>query len=213
MKWPPEGARMYLVDTWGGKTPADIRAQGADGVMCYISPTDGQPGSKDATPAEVHAYRSDGLWVGLNWESTGTTFTGGYAAGVADAQAALLLIEARGYPKGCAVYFSLDTYVSDGQLGAAQAYADGIRSVLAPAGWLTGVYGSYYVMESVVGGGHADSGWQTIAWSNRLLSAHACLYLDAVGNLYDQDAVEAPYPPLWGAPTSPTPPDEDNVQF
>lgn len=204
---------MYLVDRWGGTTPDEIRAQGADGVLCYLSPTDGQPGSKDATPDQVKAYRDAGLIVGLNWESTGTTPLGGYQAGVADATQALALARERGYPTGCAIYFSCDWDVQQAQLAAIFDYFDGARSVLDPAGYLTGIYGGYSPVDTTVGGGHAHSGWQTEAWSSGMVSHHACLLQDTFGGSYDHDEMLTADPPLWGVHQPHNqPPEETPVQ-
>lgn len=184
-------------DCWGGKSPIELIDHGYKGVSCYISPTDGQPSSKDATPAQVAAYRAAGLDVVLNWESTGTSPLGGYNVGVAEAHTALQMAEARGYPAGMVIVFSADFEVTAAQIGAVCAYLDGTKAGLAGR-YATGIYGDAWVLDETVGGGHASFGWQTSSWSFGRISSHANFLQYAYGQEFDSNTLLVPTASLWG---------------
>jgi hypothetical protein len=182
---------LFLCDFYSADTSvATIRANGYQGCSCYLSH---QPG-KNSTWDEIQAFRADGLIVAFNFEDGGAQALNGYDQGVQDGEFATAEAAALGYPAGCVIFFSVDFDMTD-QAAAVCAYFDGIRTVIGQ--YKPGVYGGIATLDAVCGGGHADAGWQSMAWSGGALSKYAAMYQDEFGQTFDQDRVEYEVP-LWG---------------
>lgn len=150
---------------WDTPTVAQILATGAHWVARYFSPDP----SKNLTAAEVPQYTAAGLAIVVVWESTGTTALNGFAAGVADAQAAQQQCVSVGLPSDMPIYFAVDT---DTSWPSVAAYFQGVISVIGVA--RTGVYGGVQVIE----GAHAAGIpflWQTVAWSGGVWAPYASI--------------------------------------
>lgn len=127
---------------------------------------------KSLTTSEVSVLKQAGLMIVSIWEGNPTSaayFT--EAQGTADAKAALMSAMTVGQPKGSTIYFAVDYDAQDADMGAVRAYLQSVYSVIHPAGYHMGVYGSYRVMSNVT----ADFYWQTVAWSENQISPRACM--------------------------------------
>jgi hypothetical protein len=182
-------SRPVVIDiAWDRPTVAQIKATGAVGVIRYYS-TDP---TKNLTAAEVAQYHAAGLLSGEVWETTAGRALAGYRAGVADAQAAGAQRAADGLPTGVPTYFAVDT---DTDWASVEPYFAGAASVLSQA--LIGPYGGIKVIDGAYAAGYRFL-WQTLAWSNGLVSPHAVLYQDGrtvLGGTADINQVMAPD---WG---------------
>lgn len=181
-----------------------FKAAGISFVCRYLS-TDP---SKNLTVAEAAALHAAGFSIVVNWETTGTTFTGGYQAGLADAHAARAQANALGVPASVPIYYSVDsqttalTTVLDYLHGCADA--DGGKSRV-------GVYGDYLVVQAAGNAGFTFL-WQTYAWSNGEWDSRAVLrqtHNDQAlgGATVDLDEATVAAYGQWGpsAGTTPTP--------
>jgi hypothetical protein len=167
---------MLGLDFAGGRPgAAAIKAAGYHFVCRYLSPGgSGLPG-KLLLPGEYEEYMSSGVAVVANWETTSDRSLGGYAAGVADAQAARATCIAVGHPELRPIYFSVDFDASPSQQGAIDDYLRGAASVLGGPDRI-GVYGSYYVCQRCAASGTAQWFWQCGAWSGGQRWAGAHIY-------------------------------------
>lgn len=157
--------------SWSRPTVAQLHAAGKKFACRYLN----DPGGKGLTRGELASYTLQRFPVVLNFESSGHTWRGGYAAGVRDGREAVSLRAALGLSDP--VYFSVDedpTAAGSPGLGTAEAYFRGVESVLGHAG--TGDYGSYALVQHLASAGVCALHWQTYAWSGRNLSPHANLY-------------------------------------
>ena len=137
------------------------------------------PGGLDKKwyPDEIAAARGVGLDVVMVFETAADRArTGGYNGGRFDATT--VYIQWNGLanvPKDFRCYFAVDTPVTTtAQMDAVTEYARGWVSVLGYE--RSGVYGSYAVVNHIVGERLVKYGWQTSAWSGTMLSSWACLY-------------------------------------
>jgi hypothetical protein len=199
---------LLLGDCYGAQDASTIQTAGFDGIMRYLSHQEG----KCAVLWEIQADRAAGLIVGLNFEDGGTNALGGYQQGIYDATFAVAVAASLGYPAGCAIPFSVDFEAEWSNIGVVCAYFDACKLVCHNAGYLCGVYGSAFVLEQVLNG-HADWGWQTLAWSAGYVSPLAGLYQSAIawgGGTFDTNELLIPNSPLWGItqnpPVTPPPP-------
>jgi glycoside hydrolase-like protein len=151
--YPEKGA-----DFVSGPAPAQDKAAGIRFVMRYLS-TPGNP--KNISKPELAALSQAGIRVGLVFETTGKTFLGGHAAGVADAKLAQAQVAALGHP-AVVVYFAVDTD-PHGHETQIVAYIQGAASVLGKA--RVGVYGGYAAVKACLDAGVCAYAWQTYAWS------------------------------------------------
>lgn len=190
---------MLIADCWGGKTPAEIRATGAGGVMCYLAPDNGSPGSKCATPAQVATYRAAGLVVGLVFEDLASDALGGGHAGVRNGRMAAAQAAARHYPAGCVVFASVDFDAAAVEMHTVRRYLAAFAEQLAPHGWVGGCYGGANTLDACVAA-VVLWGWQSTAWSNGRVSSRAALYQDGYRPGFDLSTVCDPAVPLWGMP-------------
>ena len=147
----------YGVDyPWTHPKPAALTAAGFAFAMRYLS-TDP---SKNLTRGEADALAAAGVWSGVVWETTAGRALAGRAAGVADAQAALVQAQACGMPAGRPIYMAVDT---DATWAAVQPYFAGASSVLGPG--RTGVYGGLRIVQGAAASGLVSWYWQASAWS------------------------------------------------
>jgi peptidoglycan hydrolase-like protein with peptidoglycan-binding domain len=162
--------QILVVDySFAHPDPAQIKAAGYSGVMRYLS----YDPAKDITPAELLALHAVGLSVGLIWEAGATDELGAGPTGqkegaVADAAAAAL-----GWPLARPIYFAADFAASGGQL---EAVAEYLKAASAACLFPAGIYGGIDTVDTMLAEGVVAWGWQTSAWSNGRVSAHAQLY-------------------------------------
>jgi hypothetical protein len=192
---------------WARPDTDGIKATGAKWVARYFS----NDPSKDLTAAEVVAYPAAGLGIVTVRETTANRAGQGYAAGVADAQAAIGERRAVGIPDGTPIHFAVDYDATPAQV---QPYFDGIVSVFG-AKTNVGVYGGYRIAEWA----HSYKLkyiWQTEAWSNGAWSQWATIRQEGGTTLsggadYD-DAMTADFgqfPRPVTTPVTPPPPEDD----
>ena len=150
---------------WGFKSslPATLKANGAKFVVRYVGTS-----SKCLTASEAKALQAAGLTIGLVYETTGTTFRGGRAAGLKDGAAAKAAAAKLGVPAETPIFFAIDTDTRDHATVA--AYYGGC--VDATGTYKARLYAGFYVIDAMGNGGH----WQTYAWSNGKVSKKADLY-------------------------------------
>lgn len=152
------------LDYAGGRPGgAAIWAAGYRFVVRYLTPGGtGLPG-KLLTQAEYADLLAHGIAIVCNWETTATRMRGGAAAGQADAQSALAVMNSLGHPADRPVYFSADWDATPADQVPIDAYLNAAAAVLG--GSRVGVYGGYYVVKRCLDNGTARWAWQTGAWS------------------------------------------------
>lgn len=143
---------------WTKPSVAALKAAGISFVSRYLS-TDA---SKDLTAAEVSELHAAGFSIVVNWETSGTTFTGGYQAGLTDAHAARAEADALGVPADVPVYYSVDSQTTD--ITTVLDYLHGLADAEGSKAKV-GVYGDFLVCQAAAGAGFTFL-WQTYAWSN-----------------------------------------------
>jgi hypothetical protein len=148
--------------------PAAIRGAGYLGAMRYLS---NEP-AKDLTPAELLALHALGFEVGLVWEAGATDELGGGPVGTSEATLANRMADALGWPASRPVYYAADFAASGQQLAVVADYLRAAGRQKRPAG----IYGSIATVDTMLAEGICLWGWQTSAWSNGRVSAHAQLY-------------------------------------
>jgi Domain of unknown function (DUF1906) len=159
---------------------AATRAAGKRFVGRYLS-TPGNP--KNLRSAEAEDFHRHGLGIVLFFETTGTSFTGGHAAGVRDGQLALEGLRALGAPAKnqdgtpVAVYFTIDTD-PHGHEAAIVDYVRGAASVLGPG--RTGVYGGLGTIDACYRAHACRYFCQAYAWSNNVW--HKARHLEQYAN-------------------------------
>lgn len=150
---------------WGfsSSLPKALAQAGAKFVVRYLGTS-----SKCLTASETASLRAAGIGIGLVYETTGATFTGGLAAGQKDGAAAMAAAQKLGVPDGTPIFFAIDTDTSD--YATVKNYLTGCQQGSGP--YAARLYAGFHVIEAVGGTGH----WQTYAWSGTNISAHAGLY-------------------------------------
>lgn len=150
-----------VLDAFGPLPTQQVKASGASGVMRYLAPHNHLTEPKIATLAQVQEERYAGLDVGLNWEWYETRPLNGYAAGQQDALLADQQADGLGYPLASAIYYSVDTGASWGQV---EGYFRGIHDVSRRP---VGLYGGVGLWVAARDRGLAQYGWITNAasWS------------------------------------------------
>ena len=102
--------------SWWRPAIADLKAAGIVAVSRYLAwYPPGSPGKVILKP-EYDALRAAGIEVVLNWESTGTSYTGGYAQGVKDGAEARRQARALGHPDTRPIIQSVDTGIQPSQV-------------------------------------------------------------------------------------------------
>jgi glycoside hydrolase-like protein len=188
--------------SWARPGGGTIKNAGYVGVMRYLSY---EPG-KTINQAELDDLRSNGLDLGLVWETTANRAMSGRVGGQADAKAGLGQADSLGYPSSCPLYFAVDFDASEAQQVVINQYFQGACDVLGVG--RVGTYGSFYVVERCFAAGVASYGWQTLAWSGGQVSGKAALYQNgktAFGGGADVNDVRGDYGPWLAAGPQPAP--------
>jgi hypothetical protein len=146
--------------SWARPSPAGLKADGYEFVSRYLSY--GSSG-KNLTKGEADGLKAAGLDIVCNWEEGAEDALGGYATGVAHAQAAQAQAVADGMPADRPIYFSLDFDAQPSQQAALNDYFDGVASVIGRS--RTGAYGGYSAVNRLFNAGKITWAWQTYAWS------------------------------------------------
>lgn len=139
--------------TW---TVDELRAAGIVAVGRYVA---FKPNGKVITHDEYVRYLSVGIAVFLVWESSGHSFTGGYAVGYAEGVEARKQARALGHPDERPVFAAYDTGTVD--LNAASAYMHGFND--GGGCGPQGVYADVVVGEHLLGLGLCRMFWETNA--------------------------------------------------
>lgn len=157
--------RLEGVDGVSVPSGAQLKAAGKHFVGRYLS-TPGNP--KNLTKAEAQDFHAHGLGIVLFFETTGTTFLGGFEAGKKDALSAIPQLRvlapklATKYLGAPAVYFTIDTDPT-GHEKEIVAYIKGAASVLGHN--RTGVYGGYGAIDACHKARACAHFCQAFAWS------------------------------------------------
>ena len=208
---------MLLIDSaWQHEDPRATVAAGYGGVLRYLSrdPSKNLGGvdlAGTVHTSEVADLRGAGLDIGLVFEAGDVGMRGGRAQGQSDGTLAALQATALGYPAGCAIYAACDFDAQPGDYPTLVAYLDGFGSALGHHA--VGIYGGLAVVDTMLAGGHAVYGWQTVAWSGGRVSDHAHLYqriatTTSLQGSYDEDVTLRPGGDIgaWShTPPAPTP--------
>ena len=185
---------------------AELKAAGRDFIGRYL-PVEGAMWRR-VTPAELDAATAAGIDYFFWFQnSTALRCLDGFAAGVEDAQEALLALDSLDLPATTPVYYTVDMNLGDGS--AIDGYFLGINSVVPVA--QVGVYGNYTAIDWVYQRGLATYFCQTNAWSDpRGWHPQARMHQDVtqhmIGGVYvDRLTVTAADLVSAAAATSPTP--------
>lgn len=148
---------MQIADYSAGRpTAAALKAAGFGGVLRYIAL--GGTG-KRITADEYLDHVRAGMWVGLVAEQSTSDAWAGYAAGAANAKAALADARALGIPDSVPIAAAADAHAANQtQINGAVEYARGFRDVLGLA--RTGFYGFQETVTAVRNAGHASWFWR-----------------------------------------------------
>lgn len=153
---------MFVIDyAFARPNLPAVKAAGYSGVLRYVCPDNAQTHGKLISKAEADAIRAAGLDLTLNFEWYETRPTKGYAAGHADALIADGQADAVGYPRSCAIYYSVDFAATWSEV------ADYFRGVHDASARPVGVYGGLPIIRAAIDAGLARFGWVTNAasWS------------------------------------------------
>lgn len=141
------------------KTAAAFKSDGFVFVCRYLVPS----GWKRLTPEEAEWISESGLMLVSVFETTADRALGGRAAGLQDGAIAVRTAAQVGQREGTAIYYAVDFDATPAQMPTVLAYLQAAGE--ASPGFLTGVYGSYRVIEAVKAAGVCSRFWQTYAWS------------------------------------------------
>jgi hypothetical protein len=152
------------LDYAGGRPGGAAIARAGYSFVCrYLSSGgSGLPG-KLLTSWEADDLRASGIEIVSNWETTAEEMLNGYAAGVADAAAALAQVLACGGFADRPIYFSADFDATPEQQSAINAYLQGAGTVIGEAN--VGIYSGYWTVKRALDAGVAQWAWQAQAWS------------------------------------------------
>lgn len=138
---------------------ASIRAAGYKFVNRYLW----FPGQRypALTADEYRDLAANGVEVHAIYEQNTNDPVGGWNSGVAMARQAVQSANAAGLPAGRTIYMCADAWLSTHGIpvSTAMSFLDGARSILRPAGYLTGAYGFADFVYAAQDGGHADRFW------------------------------------------------------
>jgi len=113
------------------------------------------------TADEYADLTAHGIEVHAIYEQNTNDPAGGWDAGVRMARQAVASAKAATLPAGRTIYMCADAWLTTHGIPVATAmrFLDGARSVLGPAGYLTGAYGFRDFIYAAQDGGHADRFW------------------------------------------------------
>jgi hypothetical protein len=146
-------------DAAGHPAGAALRAAGFAGVVIYV----GTPSSaKDCSAAVYADYAAHGLGVIAVYENLTTDITGGRAAGVAHAQAALADMAAKNIPASVPLGATADEHFTSTMVSLAVQYQGGFHDTVRAAhpGRPVVAYGFAEFLTAVRATGLADVFWQ-----------------------------------------------------
>lgn len=147
-----------------------FRADGMEFVCRYLVPS----GWKALTRREAEIISESGLRIVSVFETTADRALGGRQAGLNDGAVAARTAAQVGQPEGSTIYFAVDF---DARTSQMQTVLDYIQAAgEASSNFLTGVYGSYAVIEATQAAGVCSRYWQTRAWSYGKVSSYATLH-------------------------------------
>lgn len=201
-----------LDSAFPGWTIAELKSAGIVAVFRYVA---FKPNGKIIEKPEYDNYLAHGIAVGLVWESSGTSFTGGYAAGYDEGVQARKQARELGHPDERPVFAAYDTGAVFSQTIANYQHGFNDGGGCGPQG----VYGDVSIGNGLLNEGECRMFWQTNArgWpGDRADSPHAvmiqryALVVAGVRGSYDVDDVFAAdfgqHPKPATVPAKPTPP-------
>ena len=152
-------------------TPAMIVAANVRCVCRYISPN--RTNKKNLTTAERDALLAAGLSILLVWENSTTDPLQGIKFGQTHGLLAGEYARLLGYPPQFPIIIAVDF---DTQLAQVETILDYCQAFKAACGYPVGVYGEADIVSTAALRGISVFGWQTVAWSHKVISPHAhCL--------------------------------------
>lgn len=163
--------------SWARPDPAAIAAAGIKVVNRYL-----WKGGKGITKAELEDLLGDGLGVALGYEGDQGDHLLGAAKGYENGARARDLMDALPHTAGLPIYYACDQQViGDEEMQATLAYLRAADSPEHPA--------RCYAQKSVCDA-FARPAWQTLAWSDGLVSLHAVMYQWAINQTFAGSAVD-----------------------
>jgi hypothetical protein len=157
---------------------AQVAAHGYVAAYRYVCSDVAEAGlpGKRLAPKERDAILAAGLDIGLHGEDNAGAAQGGYSRGLAQgrqwADYAHGVLRA---PTGMTIVAAIDYDTQGVYPRVVQDYLHGVTDGLQGE-YVTGVYGSIYVVDGALGQHDAVHGVQTIAWSHSKISTWAHLY-------------------------------------
>jgi hypothetical protein len=142
------------------KTAAAFKQDGYDFACRYLVPSSSW---KALRKAEAEAISDAGMQIVSVFETTAVRALGGRAAGRIDGETAVRVAKEVGQPEGSTIYFAVDFDARPSQMDTVIEYIRGASE--ASPGFVTGVYGSYAVVQALRAAGACSRFWQTYAWS------------------------------------------------
>lgn len=182
-----------LDSAFPGWTIAELKSAGIVAVGRYVA---FKPNGKIIEKPEYDRYIANGIGVFLVWESSGTSFTGGYAAGYVEGHEARKQARALGHPDDCGIYWTIDTGAHFS--ASCSAYAHGFND--AGNVGVQNFYGDVEIGHALLDLGLITKFWQTNArgWpGDKVDSPHAvmiqryALVVPGIRGSYDVDDVFA----------------------
>ena len=172
--------------SWSRPGGAAIKAAGFDFVMRYLATSrlDGRRLEQE----ELVDLHSNGLGVGVVFETNENRPLGGYAAGQTDASVSKVALSVLSAPETMPVYFAVDFDAQPFHFPVIDEYLRGCASVLGQQ--RVGVYGSYAVVEHCHEAGSAAWFWQTYAWSSGQKSSWRHVYQYSNGETLNGASVD-----------------------
>jgi hypothetical protein len=125
---------------------------------------------KMITRREIDTAHKAGVDIGLIYETTGTTWRGGYNAGLLEGAVSKAAMADLGAPGSVACYHTIDEEVPGKDLPLAMEWLRAIAEARKP--YRTGVYGQFSVIEAANSLDPSIYRWQTEAWSGTEVSMH-----------------------------------------
>lgn len=168
-----------LLDYSQARPPlTSVKRAGYSAVYRYVCSDRAEAGlpGKRLTPRERDQILAAGLDIGLHGEDDARAALGGYARGLAQGrQWAGYAHSVLAAPKGMTIVAAIDYDTLGAYPLIVQEYLGGIDDGMQHE-YLTGVYGSIYVVDGALRADHAMHGVQTSAWSHGKISQLAEVY-------------------------------------